>query len=198
MTKTQLRKAFMAKRKALPAAQISTRSRKIKNRLFEFLDLSSASYVHIFVSSRSKNEIDTSSIFDEIWSYPRPVKTVVPRVNKSGGQLEHIQVDRATKMVESAWGIPEPVDGGFIDEDLIDIVLVPLLCFDLRGHRVGYGAGYYDRFLAKTRPDCKKIGLSLFDPVEVIEDTHKGDVCLDYCITPGEVFSFLQDTANKS
>ncbi|MDH3493028.1 MAG: 5-formyltetrahydrofolate cyclo-ligase, partial [Acidobacteriota bacterium] len=72
----------------------------------------------------------------------------------------------------------------------LDFVLVPLLCFDRRGHRVGYGGGYYDRFLAKVRPDCLKIGLSFFGPVDEIEDVHEGDIRLDYCVMPERIYDF--------
>ena len=70
------------------------------------------------------------------------------------------------------------------------MVLVPLLCFDRSGHRVGYGKGYYDRFLRKCRADCKKIGLSMFDPVDEITDAGESDVRLDLVITPTATVSF--------
>ena len=77
-----------------------------------------------------------------------------------------------------------------IDEKEIDLVLVPLLCFDKKGFRVGYGKGFYDRFLSKCRSDVLKIGLSYFKPVEKIEDVRDFDVALDYCITPKGVWHF--------
>ena len=61
----------------------------------------------------------------------------------------------------------------------IDVVLVPLLCSDGQGYRVGYGKGFYDRFLVKCRPDCRKIGLSYFPPVDRIEDVTESDVKMD-------------------
>ena len=69
-------------------------------------------------------------------------------------------------------------------------MIVPLLCFDARGHRVGYGKGYYDRFLQKCRPDCIKAGLSFFPPVKKIDDIHVADVQLDLVVTPNETFYF--------
>jgi 5-formyltetrahydrofolate cyclo-ligase len=69
-------------------------------------------------------------------------------------------------------------------------VIVPLLCFDRRGHRVGYGKGFYDRYLQKCRPDCIKAGLSFFDPVDLIDDTYADDIPLDICVTPSETFRF--------
>ena len=70
------------------------------------------------------------------------------------------------------------------------MVLVPLLAFDRLGHRVGYGKGFYDRFLASCRPGTTKIGLSLEAIGRQVGDVHEGDVVLDYVITPSEVIAF--------
>jgi len=69
-------------------------------------------------------------------------------------------------------------------------VLVPLLSFDKKGFRVGYGKGFYDRFLMQCKSDCIKIGLSYFDPIDVIDDADEFDVPLDFCITPQKVYVF--------
>ena len=67
---------------------------------------------------------------------------------------------------------------------------MPLLCFDAAGHRVGYGKGFYDKFLSKCRPDCTKIGLSYFPPVEAIAATGGHDIMLDICVTPEKTYQF--------
>lgn len=70
------------------------------------------------------------------------------------------------------------------------MVLVPLLSFDRRGHRVGYGKGYYDRFLRKCRPDCQKVGLSIFEPIDEISDANENDEPLDAAVTPTATIRF--------
>jgi len=70
---------------------------------------------------------------------------------------------------------------------MIDAVLIPLLAFDNQGFRVGYGGGFYDRFLPACRPEALKVGLSFFDPVDVIEDKDQYDIPMDYCVTPTEI-----------
>ena len=87
-------------------------------------------------------------------------------------------------------GIPEPVDGLEVPASKLDVVFVPLLAFDKKGHRVGYGGGFYDRFLKSCKKDVLKIGLSFFLPELEIEDIHSDDIPLDFCVTPGEVFRF--------
>jgi 5-formyltetrahydrofolate cyclo-ligase len=69
-------------------------------------------------------------------------------------------------------------------------VLVPLLAFDESGYRVGYGKGFYDRFLQQCRKDVLTVGFSYFDAIDKIEDTHQFDVPLNYCITPHRIYEF--------
>ena len=116
--------------------------------------------------------------------------TATPRLPRSGDDLEHIAFDAGTVFAENRWGIREPVAGRTVDPSDIDIVIVPLLCFDTRGFRVGYGKGYYDRFLAKCRPDCLKAGVSLFPPIAAIDDVNRFDVKLDICVTPEATVKF--------
>ena len=70
------------------------------------------------------------------------------------------------------------------------MVFVPLLAFDKKGHRVGYGKGFYDKFLSECKPDAIKIGLSFFEPEELITDVFESDVKLDYCVTPNSIHAF--------
>jgi len=88
-----------------------------------------------------------------------------------------------TKLHERSFGVLEPEEPSFIDESQIDVVLVPLLAFDSNGYRVGYGGGYYDRFLSRI-PNALKIGVSLFSAVESISDNDKYDIPLDLCVSP--------------
>nr|MCU0396414.1 5-formyltetrahydrofolate cyclo-ligase [Chitinophagaceae bacterium] len=90
----------------------------------------------------------------------------------------------------SSFGVEEPLTGKPVDPGMIDLVFVPLLAFDKKGYRVGYGKGYYDRFLKRCRPDVMTLGLSLFPPVEAIGDLHTNDVPLKYCITPHKIYAF--------
>jgi 5-formyltetrahydrofolate cyclo-ligase len=92
-----------------------------------------------------------------------------------------------TQIVENRWHIPEPMNAlPFADADL-NMILVPLICFDKQGDRVGYGKGCYDKFLA-CRSNLIKVGLSLFAPVEIINDAQPFDIKLDFCIMPQTVW----------
>lgn len=99
-------------------------------------------------------------------------------------------IDEDTVYRTNAWGITEPVNTQPIDPAQIDLVLVPMLVCDQRGYRVGYGKGFYDRFLQQCRKDVVKMGCCYFEPVEQISDTHEFDVPLNYCITPQHIYEF--------
>jgi 5-formyltetrahydrofolate cyclo-ligase len=104
--------------------------------------------------------------------------------------MTHFLLTDATKIKKNDYNIPEPIDGIEIPTSKIEVVFVPLLAFDKKGNRVGYGKGFYDRFLSECNPETIKIGLSFFDSEELIEDVFENDVKLDYCVTPNTVFSF--------
>jgi len=95
-----------------------------------------------------------------------------------------------TDFVVNAYGIAEPINGEWITPEEIDLVFVPFLACDEKGYRVGYGKGFYDRFLASCRPDILKIGFSYFEPVEHISDINQFDVPLNICITPNRIYEF--------
>jgi 5-formyltetrahydrofolate cyclo-ligase len=87
-------------------------------------------------------------------------------------------------------GIIEPQNGMEILPDEMDLILVPMLICDKAGHRVGYGKGFYDRFLQLCRKDALKVAFSYFEPVDKIEDTSSFDVSLNLCITPQFIYEF--------
>ena len=194
MTKSALRHQFLAQRRALSAEDVASRSRAIAERLFgTFLaDTKKLTIVHTFLPIARQNEVDTWPIVHRIWQDFTGVRVAIPVTDVATNQLAHYVITSETSLIENRWGIPEPEPGNcpVIGSQLIDVVLVPLLAFDTHGHRVGHGKGYYDRFLAECRPDCLKIGLSLFEPVEQIDDVEPTDVQLDACITPERVHFF--------
>lgn len=188
MTKSDLRKTYLEKRRTLSPNENDELSRKITDKFFCDIDLSQVKSLHCFISLKRFNEIDTSFIFERIWRNFTGVRTLAPRVNFQSGELESIQFGPETELIENKWKIPEPLNGDTVKPEQIDMVLVPGLCFDRQGLRVGYGKGFYDRLLVKCRPDCIKIGLSFFQPVDRITDVHEGDAALDFCVTPDGIF----------
>lgn len=190
MTKADLRKLYLEKRRALSATEIDAASTSITERFFGAFDLSAVRVLHTFIPIAKFAELDTLKICVRVWSEFPATTIAVPKVELESGEMMSIAFGRDTELVVNKWGIHEPAADQLIDPTEIDVVLVPGLCFDRRGHRVGYGKGFYDRFLRTTRKDSAKIGLSYFDPVKTISDIHDGDIAVDSVITPNQLFRF--------
>jgi 5-formyltetrahydrofolate cyclo-ligase len=188
MTKSELRKIYLEKQIALSSAMRNEKSAQIAERFFDRFDLSEINFLHCFLPIGRTNEIDTKPVFEKIWREFPNIETLVPRVNFETNEIENLKFSGETALRENRWKIHEPSHDEKFDTEKIDAVLVPLLCFDVKGHRVGYGKGFYDRFLKTCRKDCLKIGLSYFPPVEEIADAWESDVMLDFCVTPEKIF----------
>jgi 5-formyltetrahydrofolate cyclo-ligase len=106
--------------------------------------------------------------------------------------LENIYFEGLHQLKKNKWGILEPEQGVPTPTEKIDAVIVPLLAFDEKGHRVGYGKGFYDRFLAQCRKNCQRIGISFFSAATLIEDIDENDIQLTSCINPPGYDIFLK------
>ena len=189
MTKSELRPIYLARQTSLLPEERNEKSRLIAGQFFQHFKLDPIKYLHSFIAIDKFNEIDTTLIFSRLWAEFPQITTVVPRVDFDSGEMQHLRFTPATELVKNIWEIHEPSHNEYVETELIETVLVPGLCFDEVGHRVGYGKGFYDRFLSKCREDCIKIGLSFFEPVEKISDTNESDVKLNFCITPETVYT---------
>ncbi len=190
MTKAELRKNYLDQRASLSVDEIEAWNRLIADRFFERFDLSEVRNLHCFISIKKFNEIDTSLIFKRIWKDFPSIRTSAPRIDREHNELKHYVYKSETKLLENVWGIREPESGEVIGALEFDLVIVPLLCFDKRGYRVGYGKGFYDKFLAGCRLDCRKIGLSFFPAADLIDDVGEYDIALDECVTPTTFYNF--------
>lgn len=193
LSKQASRELFLNKRNTLSPADITRLSEGIAGNLQEFLTLRPANWLHSFIGDSTRQEVDTVRIRELIQEELPNLRWVTPRMVPGTRLLEHYVWDDATFLITNRWGIqePDPATAQRIMPDLLDIIFVPLLAYDCRGNRVGYGGGYYDRFLAECRPEALKVGLSFFDPLEQISGTEDWDVRLDYCITPGTIYGLM-------
>ena len=187
MTKKELRKKYKALRNTFSAETIENKSLAIANQLLT-LDIWDKSFYHVFLTIAEHKEINIDYILNILAGKDK--HTVVSKSNFETINLENYLLTDSTTIKPNHWGIPEPVDGITIENSKIDVVFVPLLCFDKKGHRVGYGKGFYDNFLNDCKPDTIKIGLSLFEVEDAIEDIHVSDVPLNFCVTPLKVYQF--------
>ncbi len=190
MKKVELRKIYLQKRSQLTPDQRVDLSYRISKLFFDQVYKTSFLHVHIFLPIIKFNEIDTWQIIRHFEQNKYPTRLLISRSDLQTGKMINYYYDPIHRLIENRWGIPEPETGDLCDNLSIDLVFVPLLVFDRNGHRVGYGKGFYDRFLSECRKDVLKVGLSYESPVESIEDVNENDVRLDCVITPERVYWF--------
>ena len=187
--KSDLRSHYLKLRSKFTSEQIDDFSIEIVNRCLE-LNLWNKSVYHLFMASEQNKEIDTAHLLSVLQGKDKQI--VIPKI-LDDYELEHYLLFDQTPLKMSHWGIPEPQSGIKINSNQIDVVFVPLLIFDLQGHRIGYGKGYYDRFLVKCRKETIKVGLSYFDPIEKIDDIQSHDIPIDFGITRDRIYEFSSD-----
>lgn len=186
MKKKELRKKYTKLRDGLTPQQISEWSLDISDLLMNTFDFTNK-LTHVFLPIFDKKEINTWLTVDRLMSIG---KVVVSRSNFEDLTMEHVLLENDIPIETSSYGIPEPVGGELISPDKLDYIIVPLLAFDKRGYRVGYGKGFYDSFFTNIKSDAVKIGVSFFEVEDEIEDTNELDIQLDYCLTPNKLYTF--------
>ncbi len=186
MLKKDLRLKYASARVNITPQELLNSSLTIANKLLG-LPIWNANNYHIFLPISSKNEVDTSFILSILHGKDKNI--VLPKVT-GRNTLEHILLTDNTKLVANSWGVPEPVEGIEILPSKIDVVFLPLLAFDIKGNRVGYGKGFYDSFLSQCKKDVIKVGLSIFEAEDEITDVNENDIPLDYCVIPQKIYSF--------
>ncbi len=186
MLKKDVRLNIKHLRQHLSTASVEDLSARIANGLLS-LPIWDGEYFHIFLPIKKNKEVNTLHILPILQGRDKYV--VVPRT-EPGKRLTHYLLTDQTLLKNNRYQIPEPQNGIEIPPEKIDVVFLPLLGFDQKGNRVGYGKGYYDNFLEECRDDVIKVGLSYFPAVPEITDVREEDVRLDFCVTPDEVYEF--------
>jgi 5-formyltetrahydrofolate cyclo-ligase len=185
-TKAALREKYKQKRQQLSLGEIEQKSIAIANQVLK-LDIWQHTYYHLFLSIKQQKEVDTDLLLHVLQGKHKQL--VVSQSNFKDHSLKHFLLTDSTPIKLNKFNIPEPQDGLEVPVEKIDVVFVPLLAFDKNGNRVGYGKGFYDRFLKNCREDVVKIGLSFFEPEQNIK-VDKHDHSLNYGITPAQIFKF--------
>lgn len=197
MTKFEARIHYNKQRAQLSKIELNLKSVKIHDLLFSRLTMRRYSPIHIFLPIKIKNEPDTELIISTLRK--DFASDIFICKSLENGELAHVEYDTSTILKINQWGIDEPKELShslnsesffekFKNDDIL--VFVPLLAFDKKGNRVGYGKGYYDRFLQYATKDTLIVGLSLFEPIDLLEDVETFDVKMNFCITPDRVWSW--------
>ena len=185
MNKEDFRKKYKSLRTAISDEDLEGLSIAIANNSLK-LPIWEFSNYHIFLPIINKKEINTEFILHILQGKDKSI--MIPKV-KNNRAMSHILLQDNTALKLSKYGVPEPISGIEILPSKIDVVFVPLLAYDIKGNRLGYGKGFYDRFLEKCNSETIIIGLSLFEPEQEIP-SENSDIPLNFCITPTKIYAF--------
>jgi len=190
MKKAELRKEFLARRSKLEPELAKQYSLMIAENFFKSFPEAATKTIHCYLPIAAKREVDTTILINQIFDLWQESTIIVPKSNMQTCEIENYIFTKDSPVNSNSWGITEPEACELCTPSTIDYVIAPLLAYDIKGNRVGYGKGFYDRFFSQCRKDVVKIGLCFFDPVPFIDDVNPHDVRLDYCITPEKVYRF--------
>jgi 5-formyltetrahydrofolate cyclo-ligase len=183
MDKDTLRRQILADRKILPEAERQAKQQQIFLRLLSVPGVQTAQTILLYLDFRG--EVETSEIL--AWGWQTGKTMAVPLTLKESRRIIPVQIRSHADIQPGSYGIREPkpeiAEKGTLPAPTIDIVIVPGVAFDRRGVRLGYGGGYYDRFLPMLRSDTVKIGLAF--ELQMVErvPVEEHDVRLNYVVT---------------
>ncbi|OIQ29962.1 MAG: 5-formyltetrahydrofolate cyclo-ligase [Bacteroidetes bacterium MedPE-SWsnd-G2] len=187
VSKPQLRTKYKQLRSQLSVDTIEDRSIEIANLALQLPIWDKTNY-HLFLSIEEQKEVNSDYLLNILSGKDKNI--IVSKSNFEDYSLTHYLLTDNTVIRKNKYNIPEPQDGIKIGADAIEVVFIPLLVFDKKGNRIGYGKGFYDRFLNECQPNTIKIGVSFFEPENQDIPSETTDIGLDYCITPNKTYTF--------
>jgi len=190
MNKAEARLHYRSIRNKLSEAEVQEKSLQLVSNCLQYFDWKNYRCLHTFLPIPHLKEVNTHLIINALRENFAHLIFAVPKIDIDTSTLLSARLNIDTRLSINHIKIPEPIDSILIDAALIDIVFIPLLCIDTQGHRVGYGKGFYDKFLATCKPNIIKVGLSFFPPIQKISDIGSHDIALDYCVTPERIYNF--------
>ena len=154
-----MRQQLLNKRLQLSEQEYLSKSEEIITKLKTLPEFKDAYTIHCYVSLNERNEVNTLPLIKELTKEQR--KLVVPVTNFNDGSLTHIFLRDFDLLQKNKWGVLEPGMGEEAAPEDLDLIIVPMAGGDHQKNRIGYGKGFYDRFLSKVA--CPKIGLLFND-----------------------------------
>ncbi|MED9989227.1 MAG: 5-formyltetrahydrofolate cyclo-ligase [Coprococcus sp.] len=183
-TKAELRKQYKQKRRALTPEQVTAASAQIRKRFMNSDGYKDCNHLLIYVSQ--DNEVDTIEIIEQALTDDKIV--AVPKVY--GDHMHFHRIHGMSDLKVGAYGILEPVGCDML-HPTEGILIVPGIVFDKNGHRIGYGGGYYDRYM-KLHPELTAVAFAYDYQVLPEISCESFDERPDQLLTPSEIYSFME------
>lgn len=187
MFKDEARKSLLQKRQNLSLIECVKWDDLLLIQL-QRLDWSNTQVIGSFYPIEKHNEPNTILLTSYLQQFIPGLIIAYPVIDPTSKTMQFFQASE--ELHRNPWGIYEPTKQNLIPSSAIDTFLVPLLGFDLNGHRIGFGKGYYDKYFSKCLHMHTRVGISYFDPIPNLIDTHEFDVPLTHCITPWNSYEF--------
>ncbi len=184
--KIDLRSIYKKKRAVIEDNTLNAASKIIFDLFIKYIGKKKLSIL-LYHSSIAHHEIPTIHWFSKL---KKNHTVFVPKVLDNLLDMEAVKWTENIKLEKNKFGILQPISICYEDAKRLDVIVVPLLCFSKTGHRVGYGKGFYDRFLVRCKKKVQKIGISFFENYEKIDDLTELDQKLDIIITPNKLIQF--------
>lgn len=188
--KNNLRKHFKAVRNNLSEKEVISNSADICHKITSHPHWQKAKVIMCYLAFG--NEVNTKSIIAKAWQENKQV--IIPVCDTQTIAIIPSLLHSFEDLEPRTMGILEPKEGKLhpVDPKIIDLVLIPGVAFDLSGHRLGFGAGYYDRFLPQLKPSTPKIALAHQVQISNTALPHDHyDVPMDYICTEKNFFNVI-------
>ena len=184
--KINLRERYLTLRESISVNELEKSSKDICDQLLNHFNFSNQN-IHLFYPIEGKNEVNTWPIHHKLIKTNQLHTSVY---NSVSNQWDCVCFDANSTFVKKRYNVPVPDPFKHAKWDKIDIILMPLLCFDVYGNRIGYGKGIYDQICKCLNKSCVKIGLSFFEAHPNTIEKEKHDIPLDFCQTPLKLYKF--------
>lgn len=152
--KAAVRSRQLAIRRSLQKDERKQLSKSITDRIFESDEFQSADTIHSYVAIEKNGEVATEDFIATCLYLGKNI--IVPKM-KPNGELSHHRIKSLESLKPNKWGVPEPSGENVSTLQEGMLIIVPMVASDFKLNRLGYGKGYYDRFLSKVQ--STKIGL---------------------------------------
>jgi 5-formyltetrahydrofolate cyclo-ligase len=188
--KQRIREEILSLRNDHPKDERERKDEEIRRLLLSLPEFRRAKRILFYVSVRG--EVDTREMISESMRMGKNIAVPITEVETKSLSISELN-DANKDMEPGAFGIPEPSYPIIISPESLDLMIIPGVAFDRSGNRIGYGMGFYDRFLSGLHKDIPSIALAYgFQIVSGIPE-HAGDVRVHKIVTESGVIDCLKN-----
>jgi 5-formyltetrahydrofolate cyclo-ligase len=191
MNKSECREHFLALRRNLSREEWQLKNDQILDRLVKLCLKLSPGEGLLFFPIEKKREVDLRKLPNMLYENGKSWSWSLPVMNENQG-LNACRWIKDEPLLEAKFGVLEPqsIPERKLNGSAISLIILPLIIADQNGNRVGYGKGFYDRFMSSEATNALRVGVSMFSPIHEISDINPMDQRLHILICPEKSLAF--------